>query len=285
VIAASSGLPLAISTSVFARVFTPAHVDALDESTVTAVEIVGPVAQCPFDRPEIMRDLRARMRDSRVRLHSVHLPYGGQLDLSQVDDGVREEAVRRTEANLCAAVELGSPLAVVHPSAEPISDGERAERLDASRRSLASLAGTAAELGIRVAVECLPRTCLGHTAAELLSVVADTDPAAVGVCIDVNHLNLREPDLRAAVNTLGERLLTLHCSENDGEDERHWLPGDARGVVDWNAFLRGLRDVRYAGPFLYELRPFVIADIPTILRTIEANYREYIEPLLKENQA
>ena len=33
-------LPLAISTSVFARVFTPAHVDALDASEITALEIV-----------------------------------------------------------------------------------------------------------------------------------------------------------------------------------------------------------------------------------------------------
>jgi sugar phosphate isomerase/epimerase len=277
-------LPLAISTSVFARAFTPTHLDALDESTVTAVEVVGPVPECPFDRPETRRDLRARLRDSRVRLHSVHLPYGGQLDLSQVDDALREDAVRQTEANLCSAVELGASLAVVHPSAEPIADGERAHRLDASRRSLASLGATAAELGVRLAVECLPRTCLAHTAVELLSVVADTDPAAVGVCIDVNHLNLRELDLRAAVNALGERLLTLHCSDNDGEDERHWLPGDTRGVIDWAAFLQGLRDVHYTGPFLYELRPLAIAGVPTILRTIEANYREYIAPL-KETQA
>ena len=272
-------LPLAISTSVFARVFTPAHLDALEASDVTAVEIVGPVPQCPFDQPAILRELRGRLRDSRVRLHSVHLPYGSRLDLSQLDDTLREDAIRQTEANLCAAVELGATLAVVHPSAEPISDEHRAAHLDASRRSLASLAATAGGLGVQLAVECLPRTCLGHTAAELLSAVEHTDSAAMGVCIDVNHLNLREPDIRSAVNTLGARLLTLHCSENDGEDERHWLPGDSRGVIDWSAFLAGLRDVGYAGPFLYELRPLAIADVPTTLRAIEDNYRELILPL------
>jgi sugar phosphate isomerase/epimerase len=273
--------PLAISTSVFARVFTAAHLDALDDSTVTAVEIVGPVPQCPFDQPDTLRELRARLRDSRVRLHSVHLPYGRALDLSQPDEALRQEAIRLTEINLCAAGELGARLAVVHPSAEPISDEARPVHLDASRRSLTTLAATAAGLGVRLAVECLPRSCLGHTAAELLSVVEHTDPAVVGVCIDVNHLNLREADIRAPVNTLGPRLFTLHCSENDGEDERHWLPGDERGVIDWRAFLAGLRDVLYAGPFLYELRPLAIADVPTTLRMIEDNYRERIVPLTR----
>src|SRR5687768_1847619 len=119
---AAGAPPLAISTSVFARVFTPAHLDALDDSAVTAVEIVGPVPQCPFDQPDILRELRARLRDSRVRLHSVHLPYGHALDLSHPDETLREKAVRLTETNLCAAGELGARLAVVHPSAEPISD-------------------------------------------------------------------------------------------------------------------------------------------------------------------
>lgn len=274
--------PLALSTSVFARTFTPSHLDALDKSSIEAVEIVGPVPQCPFDQPHVLRNLRARLRSSRVRLHSVHLPYGPALDLSQPDDTLRKVAIRDTAANLCAAAELGATLAVIHPSAEPISDDRRLAHLDASRRSLASLAAIAADLHIRLAVECLPRTCLGNTAAELLSIVGQIEPAAAGVCIDVNHLNLREPDIRAAVNTLGPRLLTLHCSDNDGEDERHWLPGDARGVIEWPAFLAGLRDVHYAGPFLYELRPLTIADVPTTLRAIEANYQELVN--MKENR-
>ncbi|HEU5315997.1 MAG TPA: sugar phosphate isomerase/epimerase family protein [Chloroflexota bacterium] len=266
--------PLAISTSVFARAFSPAHIDALDESTVDGVEIVGPSPQCPFDQPDVADALRARFRDARVRLHSVHLPYGSKLDVSQSDDALRAAALSQTEANLRTAAALGARLMVVHPSAEPIADEERAARLDASRRSLATLTATAADLGVRLAVECLPRSCLGHTAVELLSIVDDLDPRVTGVCIDANHLNLRD-DLAAGVRTLGRRLFTLHCSENDGIDERHWLPGSAGGVIDWNAFLGALRDVRYAGPFLYELRTLDL-DVPSTLRAIEDNYRGLI---------
>jgi sugar phosphate isomerase/epimerase len=211
-----------------------------------------------------------------VRLHSVHLPYGSKLDLSQTDAALRAAALAQTEANLRAAAAFGARLMVVHPSAEPITDEERTARIDASRRSLAGLTATARTLGVRLAVECLPRSCLGHTAAELLSVVDDVDPAVTGVCIDVNHLNLREPDIGAAVRSLGHRLFTLHCSENDGLDERHWLPGTPGGVIDWNAFLGALRDVRYPGPFLYELRTLDL-DIPSTLRAIEDNYRGLLD--------
>jgi sugar phosphate isomerase/epimerase len=271
--------PIAISTSVFGRAFTPEHIDALDDSAVDAVEIVGPGPQCAFDQPEIRDALRERFRNARVRLHSVHLPYGSRLDLSQPDPAARDAAVQQTAANLRAAAALGARLAVVHPSAEPIpTDGQqRAAHLDASRRSLEALAPLALDLGVRLAVECLPRTCLGHTAAELWSVVDPLDPHATGVCIDVNHLNLREPDIAAAVATLGPRLLTLHCSDNDGLDERHWLPGHPSGVVDWQAFLGALVTAGYAGPFLYELRSLDL-DIASTLREIERNYAAVILP-------
>lgn len=270
-------LALGISTSVFERSFTVAHIDELDASAVEVIEVVGPVPQCPFDRTDVRTELRHRLRDARVRLRSVHLPYGRQLDLSHTDTNARLEAVRLTAMHLSAAAALGARLAVLHPSAEPVPEQDRAPYIAAARQSLASLVPLAADLGVRLAVECLPRTCLGRTAAELLSVIDDVDPDVVGVCIDSNHLNLREPDLAAAVRLLGPRLLTLHCSENDGEDERHWLPGAPGGVIPWTSFLNALQEVRYEGPYLYELRPLGTG-IAQTLRQIEDNFTHFVRP-------
>jgi sugar phosphate isomerase/epimerase len=268
---------LGVSTSVFGRSFTPPLIDALDATGVSVVEVVGPVPGCAFDQPSIRQALRERLRDSDVRVRSVHLPYGRNLDLSQPDARLRAAAVAATEANLRAAAALGASLAVVHPSAEPIDEAIRPAHLDAARHSLEALAIAASEIGVPLAVECLPRTCLGNTAAELATLVSDLEPSSVGVCIDVNHLNLREADLTVAVGVLGERLLTLHCSDNDGVDERHWLPGDARGVVDWDAFFRGLAQVGYRGPFLYELRPFDLS-ITDTLNCIAENFGTFVAP-------
>jgi sugar phosphate isomerase/epimerase len=266
---------LGISTSVFGRAFTAAHIDALDDARVDVVEVVGPVDACPFDRADVRRELRARLRDARVRVRSAHLPYGGALDLSLENEAARRNAVAATAENLRAAASLGASLVVIHPSAEPITDAVRPARQDAARRSLADLAPLAASVGIPLAVECLPRTCLGNTATELASLLDDVDPDVIGACIDVNHINLRESDLTAAVEVLSARLLTLHCSDNDGVDERHWLPGDPAGVVDWMAFMRGLIRARYGGPFLYEVRSQGLPIGETVACIVE-NYRGFV---------
>jgi sugar phosphate isomerase/epimerase len=266
---------LGISTSVFGGLFTTEHIDALDAAGVDFVEVVGPGVGCPFDRPELRRELRARLRDARVRVRSAHLPYGGALDLSLENETARRNAVAATAENLRTAVALGASVAVIHPSAEPITDEARPARLAQSRRSLEALAPLAAALDTPLAVECLPRSCLGNTAAELAALVDGLDPAAIGVCIDVNHINLREPDLTAAVEVLGARLLTLHCSDNDGLDERHWLPGDPGGVVDWSAFTLGLVHAAYRGPFLYEIRSLGTSPAEAVSRIVE-NYGSVI---------
>jgi sugar phosphate isomerase/epimerase len=271
-----SPLPaLGISTSVFGGVFTTEHIDALDAAGVDFVEVVGPGIACPFDQPELRRELRARFRDARVRVRSAHLPYGGALDISLENEAARRNAVAATAENLRTAVTLGASLAVIHPSAEPITDEVRPARLAQARRSLEALAPLAASLDTPLAVECLPRSCLGNTAAELAALLEGLDPAAIGACIDVNHINLRESDLTAAVEVLGARLMTLHCSDNDGLDERHWLPGEPGGVVDWPAFTRGLVLVGYRGPFLYEVRSQGLPIAETVARIVE-NYRGFI---------
>ncbi|HEV2124291.1 MAG TPA: sugar phosphate isomerase/epimerase family protein, partial [Chloroflexota bacterium] len=266
-------------TSAFVRELGDAQWDALDASGVEAVEIVAPVPQCPLDDHTFLEKTQERLQRSRVRLHSVHLPYGRVQDLSQLDAAARAQALEITACNLRLAAALGATLVVVHPSAEPIADADRGARLDASRESLGRLATVASGEGVRLAVECLPRSCLGNTAVELSSIIEPLDPAVVGICIDVNHLNLREPDIGTAVDRLAPRLLTLHCSENDGIDERHWLPGHEGGVVDWEAFLSALRRGGYAGPFLYEVKA-VAPEPSTTLRAIEENFTTVITPLL-----
>jgi sugar phosphate isomerase/epimerase len=41
---------------------------------------------------------------------------------------------------------------------------------------------------VKIAVELLPRSCIGNTASELLSIVNKVDSPFVGICLDVNHL-------------------------------------------------------------------------------------------------
>jgi len=267
-----------VSASVFKGGEVRTYLDALDASSVDYLEIGAPSAVFLLDDPSFLGRLVARLKRARVRLRSVHVPYGRAVDISQVETEARADALAAAQTHLRLAAETGARLVVIHPSYEPIAEQERPARLEACRHSLDVLAGNAATLGVQLAVECLPRTCLANTAEETLTIVDGLDPAAVGVCVDVNHLNLREPDIGAAVRRLGHRLLTVHCSDNDGVDERHWLPGHPGGGVDWPASVAALGAVRYRGPFLYEVRS--PADDPAAaLAAIMSNYQAIIAPL------
>jgi sugar phosphate isomerase/epimerase len=138
----------------------------------------------------------------------------------------------------------------VHASAEPILDEERAARSAEARRSIRTLAEMAGSAGCRIAVELLPRSCLGNSAQELLALLEGVDPQTAGVCLDTNHLMADFAALPDAVRVLGPRLIALHCSDYDGVDEKHWPP--MRGVIDWPAFLAALQDVGFPGPLTYE---------------------------------
>ena len=69
------------------------------------------------------------------------------------------------------------------------------------------------------------------------------------VCFDTNHL-LKEQN-ENFIRRVGDRIVTLHVSDYDRINERHWLPGE--GVTDWNGILDALDDVGYNGVWLYEI--------------------------------
>ena len=102
------------------------------------------------------------------------------------------------------------------------------------------------KLGIRIAVEDLPRSCLGNCADELLFL---TDYGRhAGICFDVNHL-LKESH-KEFVEKVGPYIITTHLSDYDRLDEKHW-PGD--GCIDWKELKALLDAAGYQGRYLFEL--------------------------------
>ncbi|MWV47170.1 TIM barrel protein [Paenibacillus sp. HJL G12] len=188
-----------------------------------------------------------QLHDAQMELWSVHLPFTRELDIS-VTDPVHRRAVIEAQAELLQmAASWNVQHAVIHPSYEPIEDDEREARIAACSESLRELSSLATSMGIRLAAECLPRTCLANTSEEMLRLIADAPEC--GVCCDVNHLYQESP--ASFIRTLEGRITTIHISDFDGIDEKHWMPGE--GVIDWNDVLDALADIGYNGPFLFEV--------------------------------
>jgi sugar phosphate isomerase/epimerase len=199
---------------------------------------------------------------------SLHLPFSRELDISLTDPAANAAVMAYQRALMTEASALGIPTFVIHPSSEPISDEDRPARMACAKKSLAALAEVAVSLGVTLAVEDLPRTCLGNCSAEMVELLS-AHPA-LRSCFDTNHL-LGE-DTVAYIYNVGEKIVTTHVSDYDFINERHWLPGE--GKQDFLAILAALGEVGYKGPWLYELG---LSAPKSIIRPRELTYADFGE--------
>ena len=240
--------------------------EALAEAGIRELELSsGAIA--PFydvlDFPNKAKDIVSLARDCGVTVSSVHLPFGPftEIDPASRDASVRARAIAVQSELLAAAGDAGIPLAIIHPSGEPYAEEERAERLEIAADVIGKIIGSASEAGVTLCLENLPRTCLCRTSDEMRFFL-DRIPD-LRVVFDTNH-SLREDNVHY-IKAVGEKIVTLHVSDYDFIDEKHWLP--MKGKNDWAAILGALEEVGYSGRFLYESG----AGLP--YREIAENYR------------
>jgi len=219
----------------------------LADSGLSAVELMY---VSDFTKPGWVPKVRKTLADSNILINSVHAPFGNEVDISQCDEGGQEYAIAAIAKSIEMAKQLGAGILVVHASAEPIEQTEREQRFEQSSKGLTTLVKMVEPLGIRIAVELLPRTCLGNTAEELMQLVEQHPEEQVGICLDTNH-PADPSELSQYVEMLQSRLITTHISDYDGIDEKHWIPFS--GVIDWGAFADALHRIGYRGAFIYEV--------------------------------
>ena len=197
--------------------------------------------------------------EAGLKVWSCHLPFSKSLDISVIDAAEREKNIQFLERMIDLCKIFKPSRLVLHPSSEPISDDEREERIVNSRDAIGRLSLKAKETGAVLCVENLPRTCLGRDSDELLSIIAPYPD--VMICFDSNHL-LKESHSHFFKNTMG-RIGTIHVSDYDRVDERHWIPGHPGAVIDWGEFFNLLKKSGYKGVFMFEVRKgdFTFSDV------------------------
>lgn len=217
---------------------------AYKENGITKIELSkNDYSQMDF------KEVESLARKYGVQLWSLHLPFTPfkELDISSTDEELRTSTIEKCKELIEKGTEIGIKIFIVHPSGEPIEDIDRENKLNQAKKSLKQLAEIADLYGAVIAVENLPRTCLGNCSKEILELIsADT---RLRVCFDTNHL-LGEK-METFILAVGEKIITTHVSDYDAINERHWLPGE--GVIDWNGLLGALEKVGYKGPWLYEI--------------------------------
>lgn len=181
-----------------------------------------------------------------LEILSAHTPFGPMTDPSSANTAQRRLAMEteKTVLDQISNWEIG--IAVLHASFEPIGEDERAARMEIARDAIAELGEYARTRGVTLAVEVLPRTCLGNCSEEILYLTDHGRLAKVN--LDFNHL-LKESHA-SFIEAAAPYIVTTHVSDYDFVDEKHWMPGI--GKIDWKNVIGCIRKHGYNGQFMFE---------------------------------
>lgn len=214
------------------------------EAGIGAMEIAQPYDRyCKINYAEVYKF----SKEYGIRLNSFHLPFS-PFDEVDISNPVLQKGTIEYHSELIKkAADIGIEKFIIHPGTEPIKADERRDRMECAKESLVRLAEIADREGAVMCVEDLPRTCLGRNSDEIAELASADD--RLRLCLDTNHLFTEAlPDY---IRKFGKRIVTIHVSDYDFLNERHWLPGE--GDIDWQSVLAALREVGYSGPWLYEV--------------------------------
>lgn len=184
-----------------------------------------------------------------INIWSFHLPFAPRelIDISDVEKEKRRKTVEYLSELIKMGGSIGVDKFVVHPSSEPISESERKEKLKCAKESLSKLADVAERFNAVICVEDLPRTCLGNSAEEMKFLTEEDE--RLKICFDTNHITADKPE--NVIRELKNKIVTLHVSDFDFVDEKHWIPGD--GEINWSEVVKALKDIKYNGVWMYEV--------------------------------
>lgn len=220
------------------------HSNGLDYIEVTMNTLIGKDSTGVHERAML---LKSQIDSSGLKVWSVHMPFSRVIDISIIDSTKRADAVNYVKDMMRLAGLFHPQRVILHPSAEPVSPDERAERLANSHASIGEIAPVAKEIGAVLCIENLPRTCLGKNSEEMMYLIEGYDE--VGLCFDINHLLYQSHEDYLKGISKG-KIKTVHISDYDFADERHLLPGV--GKIDWAPLWKGIRNNGYDGIMMFE---------------------------------
>lgn len=202
-----------------------------------------------FDSAQLAFWERA-VKGGMIVAHSAHVYMGDdEGDMSSPDEDMRKEGVQHIIHCMNYLDQLKTQCLVVHAGDKDIKDSERDRRLYQSKKSLMEIERYSRNTGVRIACEILHYPFIPKDTVETQAILKDCDPGRIGVCMDVNNVNLSE-DLPDAIEKMNGRIYGFHFSDNDGKRERHWCPFE--GIIDWRKVMGAIRKIGYTGPLNFE---------------------------------
>lgn len=236
----------------------PQHLDWLIEGA-RALEIQDPILPDVLDGDwrALVRVARSLLADYTGQL-GIHGPFIN-LPLGSVDPKIQSVVSDRLRQGLDFAVEVGATHMVMHspfdffgsphvPHSPAFGLARDIERVHATLDPLLPLARDA---GVMFVIENIYDT----NSAPLLALIRSFNSPLVRMSLDTGHAFIKHqiggptPDQWAA--DAGELLGHIHVVDNDGQYDRHWMPG--HGNINWFALFEALQKLTSQPRLVLEL--------------------------------
>ncbi len=225
----------------------------------------------PRLRPDLAQ-AKALVSRLGLRVHTLHAPSERALRIGDPNPSLRPGWMEAVGPCLEYAAELGARGVVVHVSTlgEALEPPAYAEGCRAVVEFVHQLRDRGRALGVRIILENMvdygwPR--FGTTLEELAGVFPEPD---LGFCLDTGHAALNRRPIAREVAAAGSRLLSTHCSNNDGQKDDHNPP--IQGVLDWGEVVAALDGVGYRYPLIMEIAGG--EDPDAVLESLAGMWRE-----------
>lgn len=270
--------PIALSTGCFySRSFFDV-LDAVHASGFRLLEICSFPRHLDYHNHDLMRQAAERMRVLGLEPVSFHAPFAERIDITALDDGVREGAVQELLRACEGAALLGCEHVVLHPGPEREGrppEAEFVQHMHHAAVSLNRVAGRCCELGIHLLLEnMLPHLMFGHV-RDMMYLLGEITVCDVGTCLDTGHAHLAR-ELDFVIQKLSGHLKMVHVNDNCGDWDAHLPPGE--GSIDWPRVIGELRRHEFHGVLVLELSG-APGDPPEMVLERAVRAREHLERL------
>ena len=144
--------------------------------------------------------------------------------------------------------ELGGKMVSVVPGTvgKIIPDGRPDEEWQWAVEAMKECYDHSEKEGVLLGIEPINRfeTYFINRGAQALALAEEVGPNC-GVCLDIFHMNLEEPNYYKTIRQVGDRLVNFHVADNN-----RFAPG--MGHLDWQKIVDTLKEVNYQGPLSVE---------------------------------
>jgi sugar phosphate isomerase/epimerase len=222
---------------------------------------------------ERLLEIRKIFEDAGIEIHSVHAPSSKFLTSS--DCVLRAQSVEKF-SRLIRQLSVAGVGIMVHHGGEVENDNRRSPAFSMVLESLKSLVKVAEEHRVVLALEndsyqnAFPRGFCSNSQT-ILELLESIDSPWLKACFDTGHAHIHEgmqETIKDAVRHLGDRIVTIHMQDNDGFGDLHLQPG--YGTIDWDEFVRALKDIGYNHPITIESGPWAGGTFRCMLEEVKA---------------